>query len=79
MDLSSTSSTWLLAMGRWLLWILGEKREEGKGVTGPGMRPAGVFVTSPLFAILHCPGTQWAKPCPVLPELSAASPNINHG
>ena len=59
--------------------MLGEQREKRKGVMGPGMRPVGVFVTSPLFAILRCSGMQWAKPRPVLPELSAASPNINHG
>ena len=36
MDLSATSSAWLLAMGRWLLWMLGEQREKRRGVMGPG-------------------------------------------
>lgn len=41
-DLSSTSSTWLLETDRWLIWTLGEQREIRKGVGGLG-KGKGVF------------------------------------
>lgn len=78
MDLSSTSSTWLLAMGGGCSGCWENKEKKGRVSWGLGR---GQWVSlSPLHsAILRCSGMQWAKPRPVLPELSAASPNINHG
>lgn len=56
----------------------GRTKRKKEGCHG-AWNPVGVFVTSALSAILCCSGMQWAKPRPVLLELSPASPNISQG
>lgn len=67
MDLSATSSTWLLAMGRWLLWMLGEQREKRRGVMGPGTQ--WVFL-SPLHSLPSCAAQGCSGQSPVLSSWS---------
>ena len=80
MDLSSTNPTWLPAMDRRLIWMLGEQREGRKDIMGPGKKPGDVFVPSPLFVILGCPGPAVGNTLLCPPEAKGpASPTISHG
>lgn len=68
MDLSSTNSSRLLAMDKWLTWTLGEQTEVRQSVVGPG-KGHGVFCHISTSVNLPCQRPRVGETSSVLLEL----------